>query len=170
MTRVDVIPVAAADEPTFAAVYQFYRYDFTEFTNEDVDDDGQFHDEARVNKYLSDARHSSFLFRADGRLAGLAVVRQADAVDGSGDVTDMEQFFVMRRYRRQGIGEAAAIWLFDRHPGRWQVRERHNNLPAQRFWRTIIGRYAGGRFDEIPADQSPTGGPVQFFISGGAQQ
>jgi predicted acetyltransferase len=78
----------------------------------------------------------------------------------------MEQFFVMRRYRRCGVGEAAARWLFARYPGRWQVRERHNNLPAQAFWHAIIGRYTSGRYDELSIERSPTGGPVQFFVSG----
>jgi hypothetical protein len=46
------------------------------------------------------------------------------------------------------------------------VRERHNNLPAQAFWRAIIKRHTDGRYDELSIEQSPTGGPVQFFVSG----
>jgi predicted acetyltransferase len=167
MTKVDVRQITPADLDAFTALYQFYRYDFTEFTDEAVDADGQFHDDERLRKYTTDPRFTSFLFRVEGQLAGLAVVQTCDAVDGRGVVTDMEQFFVMRRYRRGGVGEAAARWLFDRYRGRWQVRERHNNFPAQAFWRTIIGKYTGGRYDELSIADSPTGGPVQFFVSKG---
>lgn len=167
MTIVDVSLVAADETSVFAGVYQLYRYDFSEFTGEDVDSDGYFHDDERLQKYTTDPRYSSYLFRVDGQLAGLAVVRTCDAVDGSGEVTDMEQFFVMRKYRRRGVGEAAATTLFDRYPGRWQVRERHNNFPAQAFWRAIIGRHTNSRFTELSGEENPTGGPVQFFVSGG---
>lgn len=167
MSAVDVGMLRPGETDLFAALYQFYRYDFSEFTGEDVDADGSFRDEERLRKYTADPRFTSFLFRVEGQLAGLAVVQTCDAVDGRGAVTDMEQFFVMRKYRRTGIGSAAATWLFDRFAGRWQVRERHNNLPAQAFWRRIIGRYTDGRYDELAADVSPTGGPVQFFVSRG---
>lgn len=167
MNTPDVRKVAAGETDAFAGLYAFYVYDFTEFTDEDVDANGRFLDEERLRKYLTDARHTSYLFRVENQLAGLAVVRIADAVDGSGEVTDMEQFFVMRKYRRHGVGEAAARWLFDRYPGRWQIRERHDNLPAQAFWRRIIGRYTGGNFHELSIEQSPTGGPVQFFKTRG---
>ena len=162
MSGIDVSPVTPDDALAFITLYRFYWYDFTEFTDEDVDADGRF-DDHFAEAYLTKPLHTAYLFRVEGHPAGLAVVRSCDAVDGSGTVTDMEQFFVMRKYRRHGAGEAAAHWLFDRYPGRWQVRERANNLPAHAFWRAIIGRYTAGQFTELSSESSPTGGPVQFF-------
>jgi predicted acetyltransferase len=34
----------------------------------------------------------------------------------------MSEFFVLRKYRRQGIGRTAAVELFERFPGPWRVR------------------------------------------------
>ena len=166
VSNVDVSSLGPDEVQTFVGLYQFYRYDFSEFNDEDVTDDGYFIDD-RAETYPTDPRFQTFLIRVDGHVAGFAILQHCDAVDGTGEVTDMEQFFVMRKYRRRGIGRVAAMTLFDRHPGRWQVRERHNNLPAQAFWRAIIERSTGGRFNELAAEQSPTGGPVQFFMSGG---
>ena len=78
---------------------------------------------------------------------------------------DIVEFFVMRKYRRSGAGEAMARSVFDRFPGRWEVREIASNLPAQAFWRTIIGRYTDGRFEERTWDDEKWRGPVQFFDS-----
>jgi predicted acetyltransferase len=63
----------------------------------------------------------------------------------------MADFFILKKYRDQGIGQAAAFQLFDRFPGLWTVSELKFNLPAQAFWRTIISRYAG-RFSEYVAE------------------
>jgi predicted acetyltransferase len=163
MSDVDLVPITPNEKPVLAALLQFYIYDFTEFTGEDLDGAGRFPHE-RLDDYVSDPARMPFLARVSGTWAGFALLHRREAVDGRGPVMDMEQFFVMRKHRRQRTGEKMAVMLFERFPGRWQVRERHDNLPAQQFWRTIIGRYAGS-FDEIPADTSPTGGPVQYFTS-----
>jgi predicted acetyltransferase len=76
----------------------------------------------------------------------------------------MEEFFVLRKYRGQGIGAWFATQLFDRFPGVWEVGEIHANTNAQRFWRKVIGRYAG-EFEEIVVGNDRWDGPVQRFRS-----
>ncbi len=70
----------------------------------------------------------------------------------------------MRKYRGRGMGEWFARELFARFPGVWEVGEIGANTDAQRFWRTVIGRYAGG-FEEIVVDNGRWQGPVQKFDS-----
>ena len=60
----------------------------------------------------------------------------------------MGEFFVLRKFRRRGVGKQAAHRLFARHPGRWEVRELPSNMPAQGFWRRIIADYTQGDFSE----------------------
>jgi predicted acetyltransferase len=50
----------------------------------------------------------------------------------------MAEFFVMRKYRRMGIGRRAAIEVLGRFPGSWQVRQQLSNPAATTFWRTAI--------------------------------
>jgi len=66
--------------------------------------------------------------------------------------TDVADFFILKKYRGQGIGQAAAFQLFDQYPGPWTVSELILNLPAQAFWRTIIGRYSGRQFTDYVSD------------------
>lgn len=67
----------------------------------------------------------------------------------------------MRKSRRRGFGKRFAWQVFDRFAGHWVVEEMRENLPAQRFWRKIIGEYTGGKFQET---QRPDwDGPVQEF-------
>jgi predicted acetyltransferase len=155
----------AYEQPLLAALLELYQYDFTEFSEEDVDEHGRF-GSPWLDRYWSEPERSPFLLYVDGRPAGFALVRRTEALDGSGDVTDMTEFFVMRRYRRRGAGEHMAAGLFARFPGRWQVRVVAANLPAQSFWRTIIGRYTGGRFDVHAWDTKEWRGPVFYFQSG----
>jgi predicted acetyltransferase len=77
----------------------------------------------------------------------------------------MNEFFVLRKYRRQGGGEQVARLLVDQFPGRWEVAELAENTVAQAFWRQVIRRYTGGRFGEIAIDNDRWHGPVQAFAS-----
>ena len=80
---------------------------------------------------------------------GFALVR-------SGTPHDMAEFFVLRKYRRGGIGRAAARAVFARFPGAWQTRQQWENTGAIDFWRTAI---------PVPFDEGETDeGPVQRFV------
>jgi predicted acetyltransferase len=60
----------------------------------------------------------------------------------------LEEFFILRKFRRSGIGRRAAYEVFDRFPGRWQLSQTANNRVAHAFWRRIIDDYTGGKFEE----------------------
>ncbi len=85
--------------------------------------------------------------RVAGKLAGFALVELSTRENGS-PYTFMAEFFIMKKYRGQGIGQLVAFHLFDFYSGEWQVSEIAHNYPAQAFWRKIIGRYTDGQFEE----------------------
>lgn len=43
------------------------------------------------------------------------------------DTLFMSEFFVMKKYRRQGIGKKAAIEVLQMHPGKWELTVHPNN-------------------------------------------
>jgi len=66
------------------------------------------------------------------------------------------EFFVMRKYRRQGIGEYAAACVFDLWPGKWEVNQIAAHSASTDFWRKVIGRYTHGQYAEQGSHQGPT--------------
>lgn len=163
--QIELVEITAAHAPVLDALMELYQYDFAEFTDEDVGDDGRFGSDM-VERYCgSDPARFGFLLRIDGKWAGLTLLHRGAFLVDEPECMDIVEFFVMRKYRRGGAGEALARAVFDRFPGRWEVREIANNLPAQAFWRASIGRYTGGRFEERTWDDEKWRGPVQFFDS-----
>jgi predicted acetyltransferase len=142
---------------------QLYNYDFTEFEDLDVDEHGLYRYDYFDHYWTEETRHP-YLVRVAGTPAGFALVRLLAKDDGT-PYTYMAEFFIMRKYRGQGIGQAVACYLFDSYPGEWEVSEIAQNFPAQAFWRKIIGRYTGGHFDEVIMDD---GDVAQTFNSPGA--
>ncbi len=145
--RVELVEATPAEKPALRRLLELYQYDFTEYTDDDVGSDGRF-GYRYLDAYFGEADRHAFLIKADGRLAGFVMVRRAASVADDRDVMDMSEFFVMRKYRRRGVGAEAARLAFDRFPGRWEVREMAANTPAQSFWRRIITGYTRGNFTE----------------------
>jgi predicted acetyltransferase len=159
-----VIAASPRDRPIVERLAQLYQYDFSEVTGSDVDEDGRYRH--MDGDAIWEPGWHVFLVRVGGRLAGFAFVTRHRSYLGDGETAYMDEFFVLRKYRRRGVGEHVARTLFDRFPGRWEVAELRQNAPAQAFWRRVIGRYTGGRFREVELDDARWRGPVQNFESG----
>jgi len=164
--QIEIVPATVDQKPVIRHLLELYLYDFSEFDGADVDSHGLYGYD-HLDAYWVDEYRHPFLIRADGRWAGFALVMEM----GGGDQAAfhwMAEFFVMRKYRRQGVGQQAACEVFDRFPGMWRVAQIRTNEPAQRFWRTTIGHYTEGMFEEIEMEQWK--GPVQEFRSPPAHQ
>ncbi|MCC6629734.1 MAG: GNAT family N-acetyltransferase, partial [Chloroflexi bacterium] len=154
-----------ADHDRLANLLQLYFYDFSEFTDDAearVDDTGRFPAYDDLISYLDQPDHRAYLIHADGRLAGFALVRRLDRPSRE-PTWGMQEFFVLRHERRQGVGQASARAIFDQLPGRWEVGEIRANRGAIAFWRRVIAIYTGGRFSDEGADDPDMPGPLQIF-------
>ena len=102
-----------------------------------------------------------FVIRVDYLMAGFALVKQyGERAEPS---YDMGEFFVLRKYQRQGVGKAAAGAAFDRLRGLWEVRQLMENGPAVAFWRRAIGEYTEGDFSETKEDVPHYGIEMNFM-------
>ena len=86
----------------------------------------------------------ALLIRADDHLAGFALVNQWSALELPLDHA-VAEFFVLRKYRRARVGTRAALFIFRRYPGRWEVPVVWCNPPALAFWRSVTEEAAPGR-------------------------
>lgn len=163
--------VDRSQEAILRNLLELYCHDMAEWLLLDAQEDGTY-------RYPCEKVWDAGLevyFAYVGRIpVGFGLVGSAEPYVGDAGVKDLEEFFVVRRHRRSGIGRALATYLWDQYPGRWLVRVYQGNPPAMRFWREAIAQYTAGRFGEevrIVADRSwsyftfeagdgPTAGPL----------
>src|SRR5271170_6730931 len=111
--RVELLEATSEHEPILANLLELYMHDFSEFLDLDIGEDGRF-GYPSLPLYWSESGRHPFLIRADGKPAGFALVKNVPGVSGSGAVWDMAEFFVLRGYRRRGVGKLAAHELWRR--------------------------------------------------------
>jgi predicted acetyltransferase len=127
------------DESVLGNLLELYQHDMSDFVPEDVNADGRF---ALVDaqRYLEDSRCAAHFFLSDGAYAGFGLVDQDVLLPES--QYRMAEFFVLRKYRRAGIGARAARHIFDQKRGKWEVAELVQNARARDFWRETLSSYA----------------------------
>lgn len=150
--EIDLDVVDEASLPALAALAQLYQYDFSEIEGGVTGVDGRYHYLDDLDNRLAHPGATAWLFRVVDpqfhveTLAGFALV--LPITDGSGDRA-IDEFFVVRKYRRLGVGRAAATAIMTAAPGTWVVQGTRNNSGAKDFWGSIIDDVASG-----PAERS----------------
>jgi predicted acetyltransferase len=140
--QIEVIPAGKEQEPILANLLQLYAHDFSDFHNLDLGPDGRF-GYPSLPLYWSEPGRHPFLVWVEGKLAGFALVRRGSEVSGDETIWDMAEFFVIRGFRRRGIGTQAAHEVWRRFPGLWEVRVMQSNTAAQDFWSRAISKFVG---------------------------
>lgn len=141
---------------------QLYIHDLSAiFTQVELGEDGRYTYPA-LSSFLSGApERRAFVLRAEGRLAGFVFARRGSPALPAPDVWDVAEFFVLKRFRRAGVGRAAALRLWEELGGAWTVRVANRNAPALAFWRRTVADYRGGPVRELA--WSPGAAPWTVF-------
>jgi predicted acetyltransferase len=139
---VEVIPALPEQETILANMLELYAHDFSEFVDLTLGPDGRF-GYKRLHLYWEEPGRYPFIIMVDGQLAGFVFVRGGSEVSNDPDVWDMAEFFVVRGFRRLGVGMKAAREIWRKFPGRWEVRVMDRNQKAREFWRHAINEFVG---------------------------
>ncbi len=110
---------------------------------QEVNSSGRFNFVRLPGAWKTPSRSFPCLIYEKGKIGGFLFVRRRRLADGVLGA-NMEEFFVLNRYRRCGVGRRAAGLAFRMLPGRWQVKVLLKNRGARRFWRNVIAREASG--------------------------
>ena len=159
-TQLVVRRARRADRLAVRNLLELYQHDLSEYWPYELDAHGLYGYHS-LDYYWREADHAAYVFLVDNRYAGFALINADVCIPGNEHW--MAQFFVARRYRRRGVGQAAARSLFDQRPGLWEVGQLPNNLPARDFWLHVIGAYTGGRFTDQFVQDGEWAGQVQCF-------
>jgi predicted acetyltransferase len=151
--RVEVIPALQEHEPILANLLELYAHDFSEFLDLKLGVDGRFGYEPLPSYWKEPGRHP-FLIMVDGHLAGFVFVRKGSQLSADNNIWDMAEFFIVRGYRRLGVGMRAAHGVWKQFPGKWEVRVIDGNQKAKEFWGRAIAEFLGRAVNPTPTLKS----------------
>jgi predicted acetyltransferase len=167
MNRVTLERAEPAQRETLGNLVQLYIHDFSEFLSTqrklEVEANGRFADLLRLDEYWNEPDRSVWFIRAGGALAGFALLNARSHCNRPVDF-NMGEFFVLRAFRRDGVGARAAIDLIQFHPGQWEIAVSARNPPALAFWPRVIAAAAASDIETLEGDGKAWTGPITRFV------
>jgi predicted acetyltransferase len=161
LNDLEVRKAGTSDRLPIYRMLELYQHDLSNIWDQDLDIHGEYG--YALDRYWTKKDCHPFVALVGHHYAGFALVDNAVKVGTSGHW--MDQFFILKKYRRLGFGRAMATQVFAELPGDWEVGQMLNNRPAQEFWRGIIAAYTDGNFTEHTLAGGWWEGYVQCFRS-----
>jgi predicted acetyltransferase len=146
--QVVVEPAMDRDATVVANLLELYSHDLSAAFSLDLGTDGRFGYDGLPRYWSEPDRRFPFLVRRGHQLAGFALVTRGSPASDDPNVFDVAEFFVVRRYRRCGVGRRAAFLLWSRFAPRWIVRVAEDNQHGCQFWASVVAEYTNGAFLE----------------------
>jgi predicted acetyltransferase len=139
----------AADAGLLGNLLELYSHELSDvFPSVVLGPDGRFGYPQLPLYWSEPSRRFAFLIRVDGQVAGFVLATRGSSAAADPQVLDVAEFFVLRRYRRQGVGQLAARHLWCRLPGFWTVRIAEGNRTALAFWADVLAAVISGEVTE----------------------
>jgi predicted acetyltransferase len=159
--NIDIRAARREDRPALQRMLELYQYELSDIWEQDLDAHGEYG--YALGRYWAADGCRAFVATVSGHYAGFALADGAVKIGSTG--IWMDQFFILKKYRRSGLGAALARYVFQVLPGRWEVGQMPNNLAAQAFWRRVVSEHTKGVYAEHVIASGWWQGVVQCFES-----
>jgi predicted acetyltransferase len=144
-SRVVLAKIGQESDLLLRNLFEHYVYEMAVWFEIDTQPDGSYsYDTSPIWENGWDV----YVARLGDSIAGFAIVAPAGEWLAQAGGRDVREFFVIRRFRRSGLGQEMASAIWSQYPGEWLVRVVEVNEPAVHFWRTAISRFSQGSFTE----------------------
>ena len=153
-----LVEATVDDKSIIVRLLQLYMYDFSEYTLDDVNAHAEYVYN-RLDYYWTENDRYAFLIKTDGKISGFALVRTENK-DGS-KINSITEYFILRKYRKHGIGKNVAQELFRKFPGNWKVAVLNCNTLGLIFWENVINEITDSNYEKIDKKEWP--GPMFEF-------
>lgn len=155
--KLEIRPGTFADRAVVDRLMELYLYDYSEFDGFDVDEHGVYRYD-NLDYYWMERSKEILVFKVNGHWAGFAMTSAEVVLPGS--QKSLDNFFILRKYRRHGLGKLAAQEIFALQPAAWEMCILAVNLPALQFWRKVAATLAPQQWQEHLLDTEDWRGPV----------
>lgn len=131
--NVQITSILAEQKELFLNLYNLYLYDLSEFSGEDLLEEGEY-DPTNTYLYLERDELHPFLIQYEGKVIGFVLVCSPPYVPEGVDYT-VQELFLVKKYRRQGLASQVIDLVLAQFQGTFKVEQLANNAAAVSFWK-----------------------------------
>lgn len=135
----EVKKVEKKDKMLLFSINQKYLYEMTNFYDDPMDANGNYH-YGHFDEYFTDPRRIAYFITKDDMLIGFAFINPYSNIGGNPDFT-MAEFTIFPQYRRKHYALDTAKMLLSMHPGCWEIKYNEKNDRAKKLWNKVAEPY-----------------------------
>ncbi|EJG1735715.1 GNAT family N-acetyltransferase [Vibrio parahaemolyticus] len=158
--EVQLVKIEREERHVLENLFCYYIYDMSEYMKWNPAKDGTFggYDVSKFDPYWNRDDHIPYFIKVNNELAGFVLIRRYPS-----DLTlyDVAQFFVLRKFKGQGVGKLVLAQVVKAFPGKWQIRILLENSGALSFWKSAVSNIVGEDYTLSKASDVDL---VMFFI------
>ncbi|MCR8845878.1 GNAT family N-acetyltransferase [Paenibacillus sp. SC116] len=143
---IELVEVQEEEKSILRQLLELYEYDFSEFNDRDVNKFGLY-GYTYFDHYWTEDDRNAYFIKVNGHFAGFVMINEHCYLYPSGTAKSIAEFFVMRKYRKSGVGREAAVQIFDTYKGNWEVLQHGENDASKLFWEKVIHAYSNGQYE-----------------------
>ena len=140
--------VVTDTESVLINLMEKYEYEFSQYHHWDVHGNGLFDCYYEEEYREENGKYAAFLIEANGKLAGFVMIGDGISGDRKTDY-QVNELFVMHKYRRCGIGKQVLLEILGAYKGTWQVNYHANNIASACFWERVTDEYSEGKHEIV---------------------
>ncbi|WP_454192737.1 GNAT family N-acetyltransferase [Paenibacillus sp. Marseille-Q7038] len=104
---INLMPVTIDQKEILYNLYQYYLYDFSQYTEEDLDLNGQYNID--LNHYWEDPRWCPYFICHKERIIGFLVILLENYDMDPNPIHVIYDFLILNKYRRKGFGRLVLL-------------------------------------------------------------
>lgn len=147
-SKLSLHPASINEYPIIQNMGRFYVYDMSEYMGQagwEMPEDGLY-ECIDFKKYWEAENAFPFLIRYANELAGFVIVDKKGSEPSI--EFNMAQFFILRKFKHQGIARHIAQLFFAKFQGVWEVMVMPENTGAYAFWKKTISSFTHDNYLE----------------------
>lgn len=132
---VKIVEAAASDKPKFEQLLDQYLCELK--THRELDIGATDSTTYRyLDSYWNEKGRHPYLFYYKNELVGFSFIRDKQSTQSLS--SQVAEFYIQPGKRGMGIGQKAAVAIFEMFPGHWELQVHNKNKVAIEFWEKCI--------------------------------
>jgi predicted acetyltransferase len=134
----NIVEVSPNNLNVYLNLAQSYEGEFSFLTKKQPNDQGLFELDTPIEPPVR-----GYILYVAATPAGIAAIKEKQSHD-----YEVCEFYVVPSFRSGSLGEKFAHAIWDKHPGRWEIKQIEGAQYATKFWHKVISRYTHEDFVE----------------------
>ena len=148
-SKVELVLLQPENLPQIQRMARFFLYDQLEYMginpNWSFPEHG-YYEISDLKDYFKNIGKDTFphLVKYKGEPAGFALIDRDHVYPDT--KYNVGEFFILRKFRGQGLGRYVAEKLFRKYPDIWEVEQMVENCSAIKFWEKVLGKFTNNKY------------------------